>query len=152
GWLHGAPEDARRSHRVSLRASQDPSFEKAARRLEELLQTGKLQNGLSLRPNLDDNLAWSVGPKARLFLDLRFSLPPEAAADYGRASAALHAEANRLRAGRKLTRLDEVSRVLRKHRVNYLLVTGLDLAGEMRYVANRLTLEPETWAPLYDDG
>jgi hypothetical protein len=152
GWLHGAPEDVRRSHRVSLRASQDPSFEKTARRLEELLQTGKLQNGLSLRPNLDDHLAWSVGPKARLFLDLRFALPPEAAADYGRVGAALHAEANRIRTGQKLTRLGEVARVLRKHRVNYLLVTGLDLAGEMRVVANRLTLEPERWAPLYDDG
>jgi tetratricopeptide (TPR) repeat protein len=156
GWLHGSPDDPRRTHRVSWHAYAEPSLVKAARRLDDLLKTEKLQHGFNYGPEAANYFAWFAGPSARTFFDLRYTVPPKAAADYARVRKALREEWTVLVNPRKSLpddrRVREIQRVFRTYRINYIVLTSLHLDPEARDVANRLTIEPRQWVPLYGDG
>jgi tetratricopeptide (TPR) repeat protein len=156
GWLHGGPNDPRRSHRVRWEVSADPSIEKVGRRLDELLATRKLQNGFNFSSEAAYYLAWFAGPQARTFFDGRFTLPPQAAEDYARARIAFRDEAAAASGRRKRERGDpglrDVHHLFRAYRVNYVVLTGLHIDDQAREVADRLTFEPRQWVPLYADG
>src|SRR5581483_5141462 len=93
GWLHGSPNDPQRTRRVAWGARPDPLLEKMARRLDELLDTGKLAHGFNVTPETAHYLAWFGGARARTFFDTRFALFGTVAEDYGRARKALREEA-----------------------------------------------------------
>ncbi len=155
GWLHGGPDDPRRSHRVRWEVSPDPSVERMAGRLNELLASGKLARGFNLRPEATNYLAW-FAPSAPMFFDYRYTLPPQAAEDYARACKAFREEAQVTSGRRKRTRNDpglrEVHRLFRSYGINYVVLTGLQGDPQAIEVANRLTFEPRQWVPLYGDG
>jgi hypothetical protein len=156
GWLHAGPDDPWRSHRVRFDVYTDPSLEKAAGSLKELLAGGKLRHGFNVSWDAANYFAWYAGPDARTFFDQRLALPPEAAADYARLRKALRestAVAFSLRppsAGQRP--MDEVERLFRAYQINYLVVTNVHANLEAQQIANRLALEPLRWARLYADG
>jgi hypothetical protein len=156
GWLHGAPDDPRRSHRVRWEVNADPSIEKAARRLDELRETGKLQHGFNFTPEAANYFAWFSKPSARTFFDGRYALPPQATEDYARVRKALRDEAAVTAGRRKRDRGDsgwrDVHRLFRAYQVNYVVFSGLHFDKQALEVADRLMLEPRQWVPLYADG
>ncbi len=156
GWLHGHPNDPRRSHRVAWRIDDKPLLEKAGRRLDELLQTGKLANGFNLMPETGYTLAWFGGPRVKSFFDNRFALFAEVAQDYGKARLALSEEAlsflNRRPTPAAARQSRELRRIFRHYKINYVVLTGLQYDDRARALAIRFLAEPGQWPPLYLDG
>ncbi len=153
GWLHAAPDNPRRSHRVGWDAEVDPGLVELGRRVSELRAAGKLHNGFNVTLESGNYLPWFAAPGMRTFFDTRFDLFPHTADTYGQVRQALAEEADRLR-GRvpRPKTMETIHRAFRDHGIDYLVFTGMDRDAGAGVIALRLLLESGQFVPLLFDG
>ncbi len=154
GWLNAMPEDPRHSHRLAWHVYEDTSLRQAARRLEELQQTGKLAHGFNMSPDLVNYLSW-FSPGVKGFLDRRPALFADSAAQYAQTRRSLLEEGEYFFKARQDPKLTPPRRdwqqVFKTRDINYVVFSGLskDLLSDLTL---NCWIDRRSWVPLYLDG
>ncbi len=153
GWLNAQP-DGPASHRVAFHAVDDPLWPEAARRLEELRQSGQLRNGFNFNYNVANRWAWHCGPTAKSFIDQRFGLFAGHATDYAAVRRALLEEFEAYSARKppppERSYVRKVHEIFRKYDINFIIL-GNDLEAN-RALHLFLNDARGQWPLLYTDG
>ena len=154
GWLNALPDDPRHSHRIAWRIQEDPSLRQAARRLEELQQTGKLGHGFNMSPDLVNYLSW-FSPGVKGFLDRRPSLFPGCAAEYAQTRKSLLEEGEYFLKARQNPKMTpprhDWQEVFKTRDIKYVVINGLS-RETLSAMTLDLWIDRGSWVPLYLDG
>jgi len=155
GWLHAAPEDPHLTHRIAWRLDEDPSLRRAAQRIGELQQSGKLGHGFNYVPDVVNYLSW-FSPGTKGFFDHRFALFAGCADQYARARQSLREEGEyffKLRQDpRTVPPRRDWQEVFRARGINYVVLTAVDKKPLLSELAVSFWLSQASWVPLYADG
>jgi tetratricopeptide (TPR) repeat protein len=154
GWLNRQPDDPGQTHRVAWHIYEDPSLRQAARRLEELQQTGKLAHGFNLSPDLVNYLSW-FSPGVKGFLDRRLALFADCAAQYAQTRKALLEEGEYFFKARQDPKTAPPRRdwqpVFKTRDINFVIISGLSKDSFWDLTLD-YWIDRGSWVPLYLDG
>lgn len=169
GWLHAAPTEVRHERRVAWRVETDPTLRATTLQLAAWREEGRLQDdqhGFLFHPDVAHYCAWYC-PREKGFLDSRFALFGDVAADFLTVRAALRGpvgQAAATDARRERARLDaerelldaEQAKIFRVRHITHVVLYFNDTDSAARaddpqlssiaYRAEqRLIAQPQRW-------
>jgi hypothetical protein len=145
GWLHAAPDDYNRTHRVAWVIDVDESYRQAALKLQQLHEQKILQegnHGFNLNPDFANYCAWFC-PQEKNFVDTRVQLFPNVLTAYAEAREGFYGSSRNTTNWQALFRDPQ-------YRVNHVVVNGID--SNATIAAIRLWEQKAEWTLLYTNG